>query len=228
VGQTLNSPNKPKAIGYARVSSRRQAEEGGSIEAQRQAIIREAVLGGFYLVDVYADEGISGGKDETRRPGLSAALEAIKSGTAEALIVRHADRLARGSDLAGYFREEVRRAGARLVVISETTDPMRLAELMRLNCSQRMKTWNADRRAKGLPAGPPPYGYRIGEDGKLEPEPSETPTVERIIELRKDDATLRAIAAELNRDGIPTRSGAPWSAQMANLILRRAGAENGQ
>lgn len=51
-------------------------------------------------------------------------------------------------------------AGGHLVVIDEAKDdPIRravdkmLAELERIRGSQRMKTWNGERKAKGLPAG---------------------------------------------------------------------------
>jgi len=224
----LENPNRPKAVGYCRVSSKKQAEDGGSLEAQRNAIIREAVLGGFDLLDVYVDGGISGGKGEKSRPGLSAALDAIRTGTASALIVKHADRLARDSDLAGHFRVTVREAGGNLVVIDEAKDdPIRravdkmLAELERIRGSQRMKTWNAERKVKGLTAGPAPYGFEKGPDGRLRPVKSEAPTVARILALRRSGASLRSIADALNAGRVPTRSGRPWNPQQVLLIVRR-------
>src|SRR5258706_8721169 len=81
---------RAKAVGYVRVSSKKQRDEGGSIEDQREALIRYAVLNGLDLVEVFVDGGISGGKAEDRRPGLSAALEAIKSGTASVFLTKHA------------------------------------------------------------------------------------------------------------------------------------------
>lgn len=224
----LDSPNRPVAVGYARVSSKQQAEDGGSLEAQRDAICREAVLGGFDLLDVYADGGVSGGKGERSRPGLSSALDAIRSGRAGTLIVRHADRLSRDTDYAGHLRTVVKEAGARLVVIDEAkNDPIRLAvdkmlaELERIRGSQRMKTWNAGRKAKGLPAGPPPFGFETGTDGKLVPLASEAPTVEKIRSLHADGLSLRKIAAKLKALRIPTRSGKDWNAQTLNAILKR-------
>jgi DNA invertase Pin-like site-specific DNA recombinase len=219
---------KPKAVGYCRVSSKKQAEDGGSLEAQRDAIIREAVLGGFDLLDVFADGGISGGKGEKSRPGLSSALDAIRSGKAEALIVKHADRLARDSDLAGHFRVTVQDAGGRLVVIDEAKDdPIRravdkmLAELERIRGSQRMKAWNAARKAKGLPAGPAPFGSEKGQDSRLRPIAAETRIVGRIIVMKAKGLSLRAIAAKLNAEGVTMR-GREWSAQQVLLVFRRA------
>lgn len=224
----LASPNRPVAVGYARVSSKQQAEDGGSLEAQREAIYREAALGGFDLLDVFSDDGISGGKGEKARRGLASALDAIRSGDATALIVKHADRLSRDTDYAGYLRTLVKEAGARLVVIEEAKDdPIRqavdkmIAELERIRGSQRMKTWNAGRKAKGLPAGPPPFGFKTGTDGKLAPLATEAPTVEKIRSLHADGLSLRKIAAKLTAARIPTRTGSPWNAQTINAILKR-------
>jgi site-specific DNA recombinase len=229
MAKQLDSPNRPKAIGYARVSSRKQAEEGGSLEAQREAIIRHAVLSGLDLVDVYADGGISGGKGEEGRPGLAAALEEIRSGRASVLVVKHADRLSRDSDLAGYLRHGVKKAGGSLVVLDEAKDdPIRnavdkmLAELERIRGSQRMKAFHATRKAKGLPSGPAPFGFVIGDGGKLESVASEAPIVERIRSRRAAGASLRAIVAELNADAVPTRTGKPWNAQTIANIEKRA------
>jgi DNA invertase Pin-like site-specific DNA recombinase len=225
--KTVEAP-KPRAVGYCRVSSKKQAEDGGSLEAQRDAIIREAVLGGFDLLDVYADGGISGGKGEKSRPGLAAALDAIRSGKAEALIVKHADRLARDSDLAGHFRVTVKEAGGRLVVIDEVKDdPIRqavdkmLAELERIRGSQRMKSWNAQRKAQGLPAGPAAFGSEKDEDGRLRPNAAEARIVARMVSMKSKGLSLRALAAKLNAEAVTMR-GRSWNPQQVLLVLRRA------
>lgn len=228
VAKNIESADRPRAIGYVRVSSRQQAAEGGSLEAQREAIIRHAVLGGLDLLDVFADGGISGGKGEEKRPGLAAALDAIRSGRASVLIVKHADRLSRDSDLAGYLRHEVKKAKGSLVVLDEAKDdPIRnavdkmLAELERIRGSQRMKSFHASRRAKGLTAGPAPFGFEAGADGKLVPVAEEAPTVETIKALRADGVSLRAIAAKLNATGTPNRSGKAWNPETIRSIANR-------
>jgi site-specific DNA recombinase len=228
MSRALESPRRPVAVGYCRVSSRKQADDGGSLEAQREAIIREAVLGGLDVLDVFADGGISGGKGEKSRPGLGAALDAIRSGAASVLIVKHADRLSRDTDYAGHLRTIVKEAGGRLVVIEEAKDdPIRravdkmLAELERIRGSQRMKTFHAIRRAAGLPAGPAPYGYETGPDGRLVPLAAEASTVARVLKMHREGASLRAIAAALGREKVPTRTGAAWSPAVIAKIIGR-------
>ena len=221
------NPTKPKAVGYVRVSSKRQRDEGGSLDDQREAIIRHAVLSGFDLVGTFEDGGVSGGKDEGKRPGLSAALDAIKSGAASVLVVTHVDRLARESDLAGYLRVTVKRAGGTLAVIAEAKDdPYRklldsmLAEMERLRARERMRFTYAEKRRRGEHVGPVPFGFRL-EGSRLVPEPSERAEVRRVLAQHRAGKTLRQIAADLNERGVPTRRGRPWSATHVDLILRR-------
>lgn len=230
MAKRIESKDRPKAIGYVRVSTSKQADEGGSLEVQREAIARHAVLSGYELVDVLADGGISGSKDETDRPGLAGALEAIKTGRASVLVVTHVDRLARDTDFAGFLKTSLRRAGGRLDSIAEVKDdPIRkavdgmLAELERIRTSQRMATWAAARTAKGLPLGRAPYGFRPGEDGRLVEVEEERPTLEKIRSLRDAGKSLRDVAEDLNGAGVPTRSGRPWNAQtIANIEKREA------
>jgi site-specific DNA recombinase len=176
---------------------------------------------------IFEDDGISGGKGERSRPGLAAALDAIRSRAATVLIVTHADRLARSSDLAGHYRIVVQEAGGRVVVVAEAKDdPIRcaldrmIAEVERIRGSQRMKTWHAYRRAHAFPAGPAPYGFEKGEDGRLCVNVAETKIVQHVKRLRRKQ-TLRAIADRLNREGTTMR-GRSWKPMQIFLVLRRA------
>jgi DNA invertase Pin-like site-specific DNA recombinase len=229
VAKKLASPKRPRAYGYVRVSTSKQAEEGGSLEAQRETIARHCVLSGYDLAGMAEDAGISGGKGEDARPGLREAMDAIRSGSADVLVVTHVDRLARSTDEGGHIRVEIRRAGGKVDVVAEVKDdPIRqavdrmLAELERIRTSQRMTVWNAQRRAKGLPAGPAPFGSRIGEDGRLEPVAAEQPVVDRILARSGEGASLRTIAAELNADEVPSRSGRPWNPMTISKVVKRA------
>ena len=185
-----------QAIGYVRVSSDRQQREGESLGMQRDAIMREAVLSGLDLVEIFEDGGISGSKDETKRPGLAAALDAIRTGAASVLIVKHADRLSRDGDLAGYLRVRVKREGGTLVVIDEAKDdPIRkacdqmVAELERIRGCQRMKSWHSEKRRRGERTGRRPVEIKSPEGARAR---------EKALLLHASHASLRTIAASLN------------------------------
>jgi DNA invertase Pin-like site-specific DNA recombinase len=75
------------------VSTQEQVSEGVSLDAQRDRLKGYCKLNGIKLIDIKADEGISGGTLE--RPGLQAALAMLRRGTANTLIVVKLDRLSR-------------------------------------------------------------------------------------------------------------------------------------
>jgi site-specific DNA recombinase len=78
-------------------------------------------------------------------------------------------------------------------------------------------------RRKALRAqvlGRPPYGYVV-EDRTLVPHPRESQVVARIFdEYVHEGEGLRRIAGALNRDGIKTRLGRPWSPGSVRTVLR--------
>src|SRR3569832_1381017 len=80
-----------RAIGYIRVSTDMQANEGLSLSAQQAAIEQYCALHGLKLVKVYKDV-LSGAKDQ--RPGLREALDSLER-DASVLIVLKFDRLSR-------------------------------------------------------------------------------------------------------------------------------------
>lgn len=217
MAKQIRSSKRIPAVGYVRVSTSKQKEEGGSLEEQREALAFYAATNGLDLVAVYEDAGVSGAKDENRRPGLAAAIDAITSGKAKVLLVRDLSRLARGLDLTGYLRVAVQRAGGVVRVMGESEDKIyRLFdavknEMYRTAVSDRMRLWATSRKARGQHLGQAPYGFLLGEGGCLEPNPDEWQTLTRIREAREQGETFRAIAAALNADGIRTRSGKPWA-----------------
>jgi DNA invertase Pin-like site-specific DNA recombinase len=105
-----------RAIGYVRVSTDMQANEGISLEAQQSAIAQYCALQGLKLVKVYQDI-LSGGKD--RRPGLQDALKHLGSG-GDVLVVVKFDRLSRSIRHFCEIYETYFRDGAKeLVAIRE-------------------------------------------------------------------------------------------------------------
>lgn len=230
VAKAIETPGRPKAIGYVRVSSKGQAENGGSLEVQREAIIRYAVLYGLELVRIETDGGISGGKDEEKRPGLASVLEAVRTGEASVVIVKHADRLSRSTELAYHLRHEVKKAGGRIEIIEEAkNDPIRaavdvmIAEIEKIRGSERMRRFLAARKAKGFLPGPPPFGMRHDAEGRLEPDPATAATVGRILRLRAAGASLRAIAERLNTDHVPGPTAVPWNPETVRVVVKRQG-----
>lgn len=231
VAKRLTSPATLRAVGYVRVSTGKQADKGGSPGVQRDRIADFCTLHRFDLIGVFEDT-VSGAKDERKRPGLASALQVIADRQASVLVVPDVDRLARDSDLIGFLRVTVERSGGTLMVIADEgeSDEARLlrqllAQLERNRIRARMRVWSAARVAKGLPMGYAPFGFRKAPDGRLEAVESEAPTLERILARHAAGASLRAIAAELNADAVPTRTSKAWNAMTISNIVRRGGSK---
>ena len=75
-GETMT---RTKVVGYVRVSTDEQANEGVSLDAQRQ-LAQYAALHDLDLIGVECDAGVSA--KSLDRPGLEAALGRLTSGEA--------------------------------------------------------------------------------------------------------------------------------------------------
>lgn len=64
-------------------------------QAQRESLKRWCAGNRIRLVAVFTDDGVSGGTAMEQRPGLIAALKAIRNLRAAVLLVARRDRLAR-------------------------------------------------------------------------------------------------------------------------------------
>jgi len=88
-----NTVESTKAVGYIRVSTDKQAEQGVSLEAQHAKLTAYAQLYDLELVEVIVDAGVSAKTLE--REGLQRALSMLRKGQVNALLVAKLDRLTR-------------------------------------------------------------------------------------------------------------------------------------
>src|SRR5271154_4716912 len=84
-----------QTIGYVRVSTDRQAEQGVSLEAQEAKIRAMATVQSAELLDVIVDGGESA--KSLNRPGLQRLLALVNTGKVQAVIVAKLDRLTAAS-----------------------------------------------------------------------------------------------------------------------------------
>ena len=82
-----------KAALYLRVSSDKQAKEGDSIPAQRDALRKYANEKAYIICGEYVDDGVSGTKAD--RDELTRLLDDVKSGKVDLILVTKLDRLYR-------------------------------------------------------------------------------------------------------------------------------------
>jgi hypothetical protein len=91
--------------------------------------------------------------------------------------------------------------------------------------------WVRDAAATGTGTAPPPqslsqatalpYGLRLGENGRLEENPTETAVLLVMLEDIVREKRIQEIAAELNQRGFATREATRWNAvDVFNLLPR--------
>jgi hypothetical protein len=67
------------------------------------------------------------------------------------------------------------------------------------------------KKRRGEPVGYTPYGYRISADGKkLVIEPAEAGIAKRVFDMRAAGLSLKAMAKQLNREGVPSPRKRRW------------------
>src|SRR4051812_24650729 len=91
--------SKPRAIGYVRVSTDKQADFGVSLEAQAAKVRAMAEVQDSTLLEVISDAGASA--KNLQRPGLERLLALVDGRAVDVVIVAKLDRLTRSvRDLA--------------------------------------------------------------------------------------------------------------------------------
>src|SRR5271168_4711216 len=175
-----------KAIGYVRVSTDRQAEQGVSLEAQEAKIRAMATVQSAELLEVIVDGGESA--KSLTRPGLQRLLALIHAGKVQAVIVAKLDRLTRSvKDLCGLLELFEKRKVA-LISVAELLDTGSAAGRLVITIMGAVSQWEREaigertrdalrhKRGKGERVGNIEFGYRLAPDRiHVEPDPAEQP-----------------------------------------------------
>lgn len=217
------------AVGYIRVSTEGQAQDGVSLDAQRAKIEAWCALNDYALSAVHVDAGISG-KSADNRPGLQAALSDCRKGSA--LVVYSLSRLARSTRDTLEVSDRLSKTGADLVSLSEKIDTTSaagkmvfrmlavLAEFERDQISERTSGAMQHKKSQGERVGAVPYGFYLDANGiDLHPDPVEQDVIRQARELHKSGLSLRKIAAELQRRGFNARNGAVFQATQIQRMV---------
>ncbi|MFH2218739.1 MAG: recombinase family protein [Pseudomonadota bacterium] len=220
-----------KTIGYIRVSTEDQAENGYGLAAQKAAI-RKA----FGEPEAWFDDDMSGSRAD--RPGLRKALDSLKAG--DQLVVAKRDRLARDVMLSCWIEKEVKRREA--VILSaagegtgddkpESVLMRRLidafAEFERAMIRLRTTSALAEKRKRGEKlGGRRPFGWSVTvKDGKkmIVVDEREQKIIAEMVEMRRKGAKLSEIRKALHEAGIKTATGRDaWNEASIFQIIEKA------
>jgi DNA invertase Pin-like site-specific DNA recombinase len=218
-------------VGYARVSSEKQAERGISLDAQLEKIRAMATVQEVELLDVIVDGGESA--KTLNRPGMERLLALVDAKAVSCVIVTKLDRLTRSVRDLGELLDRFQRRKVTLVSVSESLDTGTAAGRLVLNIMASVSQWEREaigdrtrevlrhKRAKGERAGNVPYGFSLAADGKtLLPNEQERAVLAIVRDCHTSRYPLRHIASELNRRGLRTRSGAEWRHQYVAALVK--------
>lgn len=233
--------SKTKVIGYVRVSSAHQAEEGVSIDAQIAKLRAYAVAMDLALVDIKIDAGISAKTLE--RPALKEALVMLDAGEASGLLICKLDRITRSVKDLGWLVEKYFASKFSLLSLADSIDTRTAGGRLVLNVLASVSQWEREacgertkdalshlKKNEGVQLGGAALGWRRTEqtddNGRkvVEKLDAESKTVERIGQLRAQGATLHAIARTLCREGHPTKRGGKWAPETVRKVLGRMAA----
>jgi len=229
-------------VGYVRVSTATQAEDGLGLDVQKAAIRTWCKANGHSLVRTLSDAGVSGAKELEDRPGLADALDMVRHRKAHGIVVPRLDRLARDLIVQETILAEIRRIGGEIFSTSpaeasyltdDPDDPSRklirqvlgaVSEYERSMVTLRLR--NGRRRKAqmgGYASGAPAFGFEA-RDGDLIESQDEQLTIERIAELRASGASFRDICSTLESEGHRTkRGGTSWQPMAVKRVLDRLG-----
>ncbi len=220
-----------KVIGYCRVSTDNQKEEG-TITQQQTALQEYSQSKKFDLIRIFSDEGISGGLED--RPALSALFDYLEEHPeVEGVLIFKLDRLARDLYIQEHLIKKLEGLNKKLISIKEphldSDDPMRKAfrqfmgivsELEKSFITMRLSGGRINKvKNGGYAGGSAAYGYE-SKDKELTVDNKQADVIKDIFHMKRyKRMKLREIARELNNDGIPTARGGKWYAGTVRYIL---------
>ena len=183
------------------------------------------------LVDIYADEGITG-TSEDKRDEFKRLIKDCKRGKIDRIYVKSISRFARNTKDCLKNIRELKELGITVFFEKENIDTAKVNDEMMItimgglaqeestSISQNMR-WSIQRRmreGKFIPSSIP-YGY-ILEKGRLEIEPKTAEIVKMIYSWYLSGTGVTTIALKLNELGIPpSQYGEKWGNFAVTYIL---------
>lgn len=218
------------AVCYLRVSTTEQAENGHSLDAQRTAVTNLCLARGWAIEGIYDDAGLSGTSRD--RPGLESCLKALRGKKANVLVALRFDRLFRSTGHAADVINEAKDKGWHICTqdmdFDLHTPAGKLIYMVFAMIGEFENDLRKQRIKEGFAAGKA-KGRVYGRFTKLI-----TPEMEELImkmyrlKLKPVDGVrskYTLIAAHLNRRGILTPTGKPWSRFGVKKIVTRINLE---
>lgn len=218
---------------YIRVSTTEQAKEGYSLAFQKRKMLTYCEAMEWEVVNIYADEGISGYSVE-KRPQIKQLLEDAKSKKFDAVLIMKIDRLGRNLKELLSIVEILQKSDVRLVSVNEQIDCSTangrmflnmlgtLAEFEREVISERFMDGKRQKALQGIkaPGRCIPFGYDYDKTNKCFVKNEKAPIVKLIFEKAASGLTFNQIATFLRKNNYPIIDIMPWNRKQVYDIVR--------
>lgn len=186
---------------YIRVSTKKQVEEGYSLDAQLDILQKFCENNGYILYKVYADEGKSG--KDTNRPAFQEMMKDMRDGHFNKILVTKLDRISRSLiDLENLIKD-LQKNSCDFESASEKIDTNSAMGLMFIRLLGIFAQFERERISERIfdafetmvnenkpISGSQPMGYKI-ENGAVVIDKEKEPMVREIFDLYEQNHNLR-------------------------------------
>ena len=228
----LQTTEKLRVAAYVRVSSRSEEQEESFAAQLRYYTQKIAQEPDWILVDIYADEGVSG-LSTGKREEFNRLMADCRKGKIDSILVKSISRFARNTvDFLSSVRE-LKRLGVNVIFEKENINTAEAAneflltffcngaqeESMSISGNQRWAMRKRMERGELLTSSIP-YGYRL-EEKMLVPIPEEAAVVCEVFKKYLSGWGEAEIAADLRRRAVPTGDNTDqWRTTTVRCILK--------
>jgi len=226
----MESETQVRAALYLRVSTAEQAQEGYSIDAQRERLKAYCLSQDWKVAGIYEDAGYTGGN--MNRPQLIRLKEDIPKKLFDVILVYKLDRLSRNMRDLSNFVNDLQKYNIHLKSATEPFDTSTpagklilnmlgsVAEFERGMIGERVKMGMLEKAKEGdgFLGFNHPYGYDYS-NGTLTLNQMEAEVVRTIFKLYLQGESMGRIVEHLNTLGIPSKHGKKWAKAKIDIIL---------
>ncbi len=203
-------------FGYVRVSTAEQANNGESLDTQRQQITGYAMMKGEAVTAFFIEAGVSGSVPLAERPEGQRLLATVKRG--DMVVVSKLDRMFRSASDALGTLEELKEQGVSLHMIDLGGDVTgngiskliftilsAVAESERDRIRERIRDVKRNMWHRGLyNGGKKPFGWDI-VDGRLVPNSAEQLALAEMKMLREQGESFAAIGKRFDKTAMTVK-----------------------
>ena len=222
-------------LAYCRVSTIEQTE-GTSIQNQINMIQSYCNMKGINLTSTYIDGGVSGSIPLSQRPEGKHLIDTLCGQTEPVcVIITKLDRGFRSASdcLNNLEMWEKMNIGLHILNLGgqtiDTSSPAGkffitvmagASELEKNLILERCSEGRRIRKLQGRRLGQIPFGFTVGQDKVLIPDPMESKAVNRVHQLSSSKISYRKICKKLEDEGYKSRSG-NWNHHTVKSIIQR-------